>query len=132
MDECEVMNTENCMLKDTCSKLKRDLRMLERTILELEQANEVLTAKRDEETFTLRNNLDQMNKREEVLNIELLKLESESRELESKIKLLESENNKLLRKLQETESDLVQNRLRNSSENSLLQEKLQKAESDLI
>jgi len=94
--------------------------MLERTILELEQANEVLMAKRDEETFTLRKNLDQMNKRNEVLNTELSKLESESRELKSKIKPLESENNKLLRKLQETESDLVQNMLRNSTENSLL------------
>jgi len=132
MDEYEAMNTKNCMLKDTCSKLKRDVRMLEKTILELEQANEVLTAKRDEETFTLRKNLDQMNKREEVLNTELSKLESESRELESKTKLLESENNKLLRKLQKTESELVQNRLRNSTKNSQLQEKLQKNESDLI
>jgi len=29
MDECEAISTENCMLKDTCSKLKRDVRMLE-------------------------------------------------------------------------------------------------------
>ena len=45
---------------------------------------------------------------------------------------LERENNKLLRKIKEIESDLVQNRLRNSTENSLLQEKLQKTESGLI
>ena len=25
MDECEAISTENCMLKDACSKLKRDV-----------------------------------------------------------------------------------------------------------
>jgi len=25
MDECDAISTENCMLKDTCSKLKRDI-----------------------------------------------------------------------------------------------------------
>jgi len=81
--------------------------MFEKTILELEQTNETLTAKKDEETFALRENLDLMDKRDEVFNTELLKLQSESRELESKIKLLEIETNKLFEKLQETESDLI-------------------------
>jgi len=107
MDECEAISTENCMLKDTCSKLKRDVRMFEKTIPELEQTNETLTSKKDEETFSLRKNLDLMDKREEMFNTELSKLQSESRELESKIKLLESETNKLFEKLQETESDLI-------------------------
>ena len=30
MDECETISTENCMLKDTCSKLKGDVRMLKK------------------------------------------------------------------------------------------------------
>ena len=81
MDECEAISIENCMLKDTCSKLKRDVRMFEKTIPELEQTNETLTSKKDEETFSLRKNLDLMDKREDVFNIELSKLQSESREL---------------------------------------------------
>ena len=78
MDECEAISTKNCMLKDTCSKLKRDVRMFKKTILELEQTNKTLTAKKDEETFALRKNLDLMGKREEVFNTELSKLQSES------------------------------------------------------
>jgi len=35
MDECDAINAENCMLKDVCSELKKDVRMLE-------HANEVL------------------------------------------------------------------------------------------
>jgi len=29
MDECDAINSENCMLKDACSELKRDIRELE-------------------------------------------------------------------------------------------------------
>ena len=29
MDECDSINSENCMLKDACSELKRDIRELE-------------------------------------------------------------------------------------------------------
>ena len=47
MDECEAISTENCMLKATCSKLKRDVRMLEKTIQELEQANEILMSEQN-------------------------------------------------------------------------------------
>jgi len=47
MDECEAISTENCMLKDTCSKLKGDVQMLEKTIQKLEQANEILTSEQD-------------------------------------------------------------------------------------
>ena len=53
MDECEAINTENCMLKDTCSKLKRDVQILEKTKQELEQANEILMSEQDKKTFAL-------------------------------------------------------------------------------
>ena len=29
MDECDAINSENCVLKDACSELKRDIRELE-------------------------------------------------------------------------------------------------------
>ena len=35
MDEFEAISTENCMLKYPCSKLKGDIRMLEKTIQKL-------------------------------------------------------------------------------------------------
>ena len=31
MDECDAINTENCMLKDVCSELKKDVNCLKRT-----------------------------------------------------------------------------------------------------
>jgi len=30
MDECDAINTKNCMLKEVCLELKKDVRMLER------------------------------------------------------------------------------------------------------
>jgi len=84
--------------------------------------NEVLTCekhKSDEKVLVLCNELDTlkelMNKREEVFNTDLSKMEEESRELELKIELLVSENNQLLKKVHKAESDLVQSRHRNSS-----------------
>ena len=76
-------------------------------------------------------------------NTDLARLEKESWELELKIELLVSENNQLLEKVHKAESDLVQNRHRNSSseafkmealknENSQLIEKLHKVESNLV
>ena len=118
-----------------------------KTIQELERANEILTFEQDKITFALSRDVDMlkelMNKREEVFNTDLSKLEEESRELEHKIELLVSENNQLLEKVHNAESDLVQNRHRNSSlealrievlinENSQLFEKLHKSKSDLV
>ena len=41
IDECDAINAENCMLKDVCSELKKDVRMLK-------HANEILKCeKRD-------------------------------------------------------------------------------------
>ena len=100
MEECEIVNSENCTLKNTCSGLEKDVKRLERKKQELGHMNEVLTCeklKSDEKVLVLCNELDTlkelMNKREEVFNTDLSKLEEESRELELKIELLVSENN---------------------------------------
>jgi len=29
MDECDALNSENCMLKDVCAELKKDIKELE-------------------------------------------------------------------------------------------------------
>ena len=58
----------------------------------------------NEKVLVLCNELDTlkdlMNKREEVFNTDLLKIEEESRELTFKIELLVKENNRLLEKVQ--------------------------------
>ena len=36
MDECDALNSENCMLKDACTKLKKD-------VIELEHENKILS-----------------------------------------------------------------------------------------
>ena len=81
MDECDSINYENCMLKDICSELKRDVR-------KLEHANEILKSERlkvDEETLVLYEDLDKLKEtlsvREKVFNIDLSKLESQSLQL---------------------------------------------------
>jgi len=147
MDECDAISTKNCMLKDTCSKLKRDVQILEKTKQELEQANEILMSEQDNITFALGRDVNMlkelMNKREEVFNTDLSKVEEESRELELKIELLVSENNQLPKKVHKAESDLVHNRHRSNfsealriealiNKSSQLLEKLHKAESDLV
>jgi len=61
MDECDAINAENCMLKDVCSELKKDVRMLKRNKQELEHVNEVLKCEKlkvDEKTLTLGKDLD--------------------------------------------------------------------------
>ena len=115
MEECEIVNSENCMLKNTCSGLEKDVkRLIQIKKQELGHINEVRTCEKlkiDEKVLVLCNELDtlkgQMNKREEVFNTDLSKLEEESRELELKIELLVSENNQLLEKAHKVESDLV-------------------------
>jgi len=78
MDECDAINAENCMLKDICSNLKRDVRKLEHT-------NEILKNERlqvDEETLVLYEDLDKLKEtlsvREKVFNTDISKLESRS------------------------------------------------------
>ena len=38
MDECDAINSENCVLKDACSELKRDIRELEHENKNLQSA----------------------------------------------------------------------------------------------
>ena len=62
MDECDAINFENCMLKDACSELKRDIRRLEHT-------NEVLKSEKleiDKKTLVLHEDL---NKLKETLSM---------------------------------------------------------------
>ena len=35
MNECDAINFENCMLKDACSELKRDIRELELSLIHI-------------------------------------------------------------------------------------------------
>ena len=85
MDECAVINAENCMLKDVCSQLKKNVRMLKKDKQELEHANGILKCNKlkvDEKTLTLCEDLDMLketlNMRAKVFNTNLSKLESES------------------------------------------------------
>ena len=81
MDECDSINSENCMLKDICSELKRDIR-------ELEHENEILKSEKlevDNKTLVLHEDLNKLKEtlsmKEEVFSINFSKLESESFEL---------------------------------------------------
>jgi len=105
MNECETITAENCMLKDVCSELKKDVRMLEWNKLKLEHVNEVLKCeklKAEEEALALCKDLSTlknlMNTREEVFNTNLSRLNSESLDLKLRLESLVSENNQLLEK----------------------------------
>jgi len=100
MDECDAINAENCMLKDFCSELKKNVRMHIKNRQKLEHANEILKCdklKVDEKTLALCEDLDMLketlNMREKVFNTNLSKLESESLHRKPKIETLISENN---------------------------------------
>ena len=45
MDECDAINSKNCMLKDACSELKKDIR-------ELEHENKILESEKLETDMT--------------------------------------------------------------------------------
>jgi len=81
MDDCDNINAKNCMLKDVCSSLRKDVR-------KLEHANEIIKSEKlkvDEETLVLYKDLDKLKEtlsmREEVFNTNLSKLGSESLQL---------------------------------------------------
>ena len=110
MDECDSVNTKNCMLKDVCPDLKRDIRRLEHT-------NEVFKSERlkfDEKTLVLHEDLNKLKEtlsmREEVFNTNFSKLESESLQIKQNIESLVCENHKLLERLKKAESNLTANR----------------------
>ena len=115
MYECDAINSENCMLKDACSELKRDVRELE---------HEYKTLKRekiecDMRILVFQKDLDKLvetlSMKEEVFVSDFTKLENEFLESKLKVESLLVENNKLLEKLKQVESDLTANRRWNRS-----------------
>jgi len=85
MEECEIVNSENCILKNTYSGLEKVVTRLERKEQELGHMNEVLTYEKikiNEKVLVLCNELDTlkdlMNKGEEVFSTDLSKLEEDS------------------------------------------------------
>jgi len=103
------------MLKDACSELKRDIK-------ELEHENKILKSEKinvDKKTLVLYEDLnklkDTLSMKEEAFATNFTKLESESLELEQKVKSLLVENSKLLENLKQVESDFTANRRWNSS-----------------
>jgi len=99
MDECDALTSENCMLKDVCAEIKKDVK-------ELEHENKVLKSEKVDLDIKHLVLLDDLNKVKETLNLkeevfatEFSKLENESLELKQKVKSLLDENNKLLDKL---------------------------------
>ena len=60
-DVFEEVNAENCMFKDVCSELKKDMRFLEKNKQELERLNETLISEKlkiEEKTLALCQELD--------------------------------------------------------------------------
>jgi len=81
MDECDAINSENCMLKDVCSELKRDIR-------ELEHENKIHKSEQTETDMTNLVFYEDLNKFKEIISLkeeafatDLTKLENESLEL---------------------------------------------------
>ena len=80
MDECDAINSENCMLKDACSELKKDIR-------ELEHENKILKSekiKTDMTNLVLHEDLkkfkETLSLKEEAFANNLTKLQNESLE----------------------------------------------------
>jgi len=119
MDEYDAINSENCMLKDACSELKRDVR-------ELENANKILKSEKiecDTKTLVLQEDLTKLKEalsiKEEAFVTNFAKLEKEFLESKHKAESLLAENNKSLEKLKQVESDLAANRRWNRSSQAL-------------
>ena len=84
MEECEIVNSANCMLKNSCSGLEKDVKRLERKRHELEHMNEALMYEKlkiNEKALALSKELDILedlsDKKEEELNTKIRELESE-------------------------------------------------------
>ena len=110
---------KNCMLKDACSELKRDLR-------ELEHENKILKSKKTEidmGNIVLHEDLNKLKEtlsmKQEAFVADLTKLENESLELKQKVESLLVENSKLLEKIKQVESNLAANRGWNRSSQAL-------------
>jgi len=88
MDECDAINSENCMLNHACSELKKDIR-------ELEHENQILKsekAKIDMSNLVLHEDLkkfkETLSLKEEAFAADFAKLENESLELNQKVESL--------------------------------------------
>jgi len=99
MDECDALTSKNCMLKDMCAKIKKDIK-------ELEHENKILKSEKvdlDMKNLVLLDNLNKFKEtlslKEQVFATDFAKLEKESLELKQKVESLLDENNKLLDKL---------------------------------
>ena len=110
MDECDALNSKNCMLKDVWAELKKDIR-------ELEHENKILKSEKtkiDMTNLVLHEDLNKFNEtlslKEEAFVTDLTKLENESLELKQKVESLLVDNRKLLEKLKQVETDLAANR----------------------
>jgi len=87
------------MLKDACSKLKRDIR-------KLEHENKILKSEKTETNMTnlalhedLKTFKETLSLKEEAFVTDLMKLKNESLKLERKVESLLVENRKLLKNL---------------------------------
>jgi len=119
MDEYELVNTVNSVVKDVCSDLKKDIR-------KLEHANKVLKSEKhevDEKNLVFHDDFNKLKEalslKEEAFVANLTKLESESLELKQKVESPLVKNNKLLEKLKQIELDLAANRHCNYSSQGL-------------
>jgi len=99
IDECDALTSENCMLKDVCAEIKKDIK-------ELEHENKILKSERIDlgmKNIVLHDDLNKfketLSSKEEMLATDLAKLEKESLELKQKVESLLDKNNKLLDKL---------------------------------
>ena len=106
----DVINSKNCMLKDACSQLKRDIR-------KLQHENKILKSEKIENDMTnlvlhedLKKIKETLSLKEETFATDFIKLENESLELKQKVESVLIENRKLLEKLKQVESDLATNR----------------------
>jgi len=119
MDECDAINSENCMLKDVCSKLKQYIR-------ELEHENKILKSQKieiDISNLVLHEDFKKFKEilslKEEAFVADFAKFENESLELNQKVESLLVENKKLLENLKQVELDLAANRHWNRASQAL-------------
>jgi len=119
MDECDAPDSENCMLKDVCAEIRKDIK-------ELEHENKVLKSEKvdlDMKHLVLHDDLNKVKEtlslKEEAFATDFAKLENESLELKQKVESLLDQNNKLLDKLKQVELDLAANRQWNKASHAL-------------
>ena len=110
MDESDAINSENCMLKDVCSKLKKYIR-------KLEHENKILKSQKieiDISNLVLHEDFKKFKEilslKEEAFVADFAKFENESLELNQKVESLLVENKKLPENLKQVELDLAANR----------------------